>query len=139
MFQSIRDSHESIQTQKPKAESIQWHLLSPEKFEWEREKKTSCSVLIKALDDWSDLCMAPSTQTNFENKLRLIKAIRQLYLKENYNMVVIEMRNSILDSKLYDLIAPTSLLTWSRFMQYQREENQHIYQTQFSNIQQSIY
>ncbi|CAD8178443.1 unnamed protein product [Paramecium octaurelia] len=136
LLQACGDIYELKEAMKPKAERIQWHLLTQEEFEWEREKRISCSALIKALDDWSDVWMAHTTWTSYQNMLRIYKYYQfsgpnpyrvsfsskpgLLYSKDDFyvlpdaNMVVIETTNSILDNTLYDLIVPTTLLTWQR-------------------------
>ncbi|CAD8106929.1 unnamed protein product [Paramecium sonneborni] len=136
LLQACGDIYELKEAMKTKSERIQWHLLTPEEFEWEREKRISCSALIKALDDWSDVWMAHTTWTSYQNMLRIYKYYSfsgpnpyrvsfsskpgLLYSKDDFyvlpdsNMVVIETTNSILDSSLYDLINAQSLLTWQR-------------------------
>jgi hypothetical protein len=39
--------------------------LEPDVLEWEREKIISCSSLIKAAEDWSDVWMSHTTWTSY--------------------------------------------------------------------------
>lgn len=86
--------------------------------------------------DWDDVLATHTTWTGYQNMLRIYKFYNfagpkpykvnfsakpgviyskdDFYVLPNQKLVVMETTNGILDSSLYDLITPRSLLTWQR-------------------------
>lgn len=101
---------------------------------WMREESVSCSVLIKAADDWSDVFASHTTWTSYQNMLRVYKFFDfqgpkpykvsfsskpgvlyskdDFYVLPNQQLIVMETTNGVMDEKLYDKIIPETLLTW---------------------------
>lgn len=111
--------------------------VSKEEFETRWHNSVSCTGLIKITDDLQDVFVGHTTWTSYTNMLRIYKNYDLaggryqssfsakpgvIYSKDDFyvlprdeqRMVVLETTNGIMNSELYDLIVPTTLLTWQR-------------------------
>lgn len=115
---------------------VNWDSLHGKEREEEFEKLLSCSALIKAKDDWSDVFVGHTTFTSYQNMLRVYKYFdfggadpykisfsgkpATIYSKDDYyllsekKLVVMETTNGNHRNNLYKLIVPYSFLTWQR-------------------------
>jgi hypothetical protein len=119
-----------------------WEKITDEReFHDKYEDQTSCSALVTIINGTvttGEVYAGHTTWTSYANMLRIYKHYDlnladtpnsrvsfsskpgSLYSKDDFytlpdtKMVVIETTNGIMNSSLYDLIVPESLLTWQR-------------------------
>jgi hypothetical protein len=134
-LQGAGDMYEIIPAANP-AVQVDWQNLMGEELHEERHRSISCSALIKATSDWSDVVAGHTTWTSYQNMLRVYKYYQfagpkpyrvsfsakpaMIYSKDDFyvlpdqNLIVMETTNGVLDKTLYQYVVPNTLLTWHR-------------------------
>jgi hypothetical protein len=136
-LEAAGDMYDIIPATNPASFKLQVGKLSKGDFEDEFHKMVSCSAIIKIADDNSDCWFGHTTWTHYANMLRIYKNYDMmggkyqvsfsakpgsLYSKDDFyilpkndqRMGVMETTNGVLDSTLYKLVTPSTLLTWTR-------------------------
>lgn len=134
LLEAAGDLFDIIPAVNPKLNRLTFSLSRADYYDM-YHKQVSCSSLIKINDDISDVFVAHTSWSSYQNMLRIYKNYDfmggsyqlsssgrpgMVYSKDDFyvlpqtQLTVIETTNGILSSEMYSLITPLSLLTWQR-------------------------
>ncbi len=135
LLQAAGDLYDIIPAVNPTHFKLQVGKLGAQQFEDEWHNSISCSAIIKIKDDLSDVYAGHTSWTSYQNMLRIYKNYDLddgnyqsshsskpgvIYSKDDFyvlpknKLVVMETTNGVMNSDLYKLVTPRSLLTWQR-------------------------
>lgn len=137
LLEGAGDLYDIIPATNPAMNKLHVGKLSAAEFNDEYHRVVSCSAIVKVADDKSDVFFGHTTWTTYANMLRIFKNYDLqggkyqasfsskpgvIYSKDDFyvlhrkdqNMGVMETTNGVMNSELYKLVTPRTLLTWQR-------------------------
>lgn len=137
LLEAAGDLYDIVPATTPSSFKLKIGKLNFQQFDEEWHRMVSCSAMIKIPDDLSDVFIGHTTWTSYVNMLRVYKNYNLhngdyqvsfsakpgvIYSKDDFyvlpserqQLTVLETTNGIMNSNLYPLITPKSLLTWQR-------------------------